>query len=73
MAKGAPACAQCAQHSECTDALLQFTRVRALHLPSIRGQLIEGDISDARRFQADEIFTVRSIVHPVLVAEWDLR
>eukprot|EP00983_Pelagomonas_calceolata_P000836 30109-Pelagomonas_calceolata.AAC.3 len=25
------------------------------------------------RFQADEIYTVRSIVHPVLVAEWDLR
>uniref|UniRef100_A0A6S8I396 NADH dehydrogenase [ubiquinone] 1 alpha subcomplex subunit 13 n=1 Tax=Dunaliella tertiolecta TaxID=3047 RepID=A0A6S8I396_DUNTE len=26
-----------------------------------------------KRFQADEIYTVRSIVHPVLVAEWDLR
>ncbi|KAJ9505169.1 NADH:ubiquinone oxidoreductase B16.6 subunit [Haematococcus lacustris] len=25
------------------------------------------------KFQADEIFTVRTIVHPVLQAEWDLR
>lgn len=27
----------------------------------------------ARRFEADEILTVRQIVHPVLQAEWDLR
>ncbi len=26
-----------------------------------------------RRLQADEIYTVRKIVHPVLQAEWDLR
>jgi hypothetical protein len=25
------------------------------------------------RFQADEIYTVRTIVHPILQAEWDLR
>lgn len=25
------------------------------------------------RLQADEIYTVRSIVHPILQAEWDLR
>mmetsp|Transcript_27275 Transcript_27275/g.69437 ORF Transcript_27275/g.69437 Transcript_27275/m.69437 type:complete len:143 (-) Transcript_27275:433-861(-) len=26
-----------------------------------------------KKFQADEIHTVRSIVHPILQAEWDLR
>lgn len=26
-----------------------------------------------KRFQADEIYTVRTIVHPILQAEWDLR
>mmetsp|Transcript_16546 Transcript_16546/g.28355 ORF Transcript_16546/g.28355 Transcript_16546/m.28355 type:complete len:143 (-) Transcript_16546:664-1092(-) len=28
---------------------------------------------DDKKCQADEIFTVRTIVHPILQAEWDLR
>lgn len=27
----------------------------------------------ARRFEADEIYAVRKVVHPILQAEWDLR
>lgn len=46
-----------------------FAHVSRLHLPA--SNWLPG--MHLRRFEADEIYTVRRIVHPVLQAEWDLR
>lgn len=40
---------------------------------TISKQLLMCCVDNFHRFQADEIHAIRSIVHPILQAEWDLR